>query len=70
MGEYGKPGGGPDVKTGYYDGDGDGSPAGDDYAGSPGLGGDVPTGMVSDDTEGGADPAGSTGGQPRPESFM
>jgi len=67
-------GGGPDVRTGTYDGDADGGiPGGGnspDYAGAPGLGGDVQTGMVSDNTEGGADPAGSTGGQPRPEEWI
>jgi hypothetical protein len=65
----GSQGGGPDVRTGYYDGDADegpGSvtgtvnPGGDrDFAGSPGGGGDV------------VPPAGSgTGGQPRPEEWI
>jgi len=65
----GVPGGGPDVRTGYYDYDKDGDP-GDDYAGSPGLGGDVETGMCDDGTEGAPDPCGSVGGQPRPEDFL
>jgi len=49
-------GGGSDVKTGSYDGDGDRDT---EYAGSPGGGSDV------------SPPAGSgTGGQPRPEGFV
>lgn len=63
----GMPGGGPDVRTGTYDGDGDRDT---EYAGSTSPGGDLKTGMVSDGIEGGADNAGSTGGQPRPEDFL
>lgn len=62
MGSYGSPGGGPDVKTGSYDGDGDRDT---EDAGAPGPGAGFPTGSTSDGMEGGADPSGSTGGQPR-----
>ena len=57
----GVPGGGPDVRTGSYDGDSDNDI---EEAGSLGGGKDVSTGSVDDGTEGSPDPAGSTGGQP------
>jgi len=53
----GVPGGGPDVRTGMYDGDADGGD--NDDAGAPGGGSDV------------SPPAGtSTANEPRPESFL